>query len=69
MGVEEVKNRPLKRICLLCFRITVYVSNQIKIFNLRSNSSLQEQNIQTDQDFQTDTYSEGYSADYFCGIR
>lgn len=30
-----------------------------------SNSSLQEQNIWMDKDFQTDTYIEGYSADCF----
>lgn len=69
MGVEGVKNRHLKRICPLCFTITVYVSTRIKSFNLRSISSLQEQNIRTDQDFQTDTCTEGCSADYFYGIR
>lgn len=63
--MEGMKSRPLNWICLLWFIIMVYVSTQIKIFNLLSNSSLQEQNIWMDKDFQTDTCIEGYSADYF----
>lgn len=68
-GMEGMKNRHLNRIYLLWFRIMVYVSTQIKIFNPMNYSSLQEQNICTDKDFQTHICIEGYSADYFYGIR
>lgn len=68
-GMEGMKYRPLNWICLLWFGIMLYVSTQIKIFNLMSNSSLQEQNIWTDKDLQTNICIEGCSAEYFLCIR
>lgn len=69
IGVEWTKNKLLNWICLLWFRILVYVSTQIKIFNLMNNSSLQKVNIWTDKDFQANIWIEVCRADYFCGIQ